>query len=118
MKNIIRKIINSIYYNYNLSIMDDDFWIETTADCWFDASHLGKEHNIFEGLHKNPGFSNNFAFNMGIIAQAGGRPAPKQYPIAKDIWLIYQQFLRDQIVQNNECKKECYKGKLPNKHAK
>jgi hypothetical protein len=96
--------------------MDDDFWIETTADCWFDAAHQAKEHGFLDDIKGVE--PKSFAFNMGKIAHAGGRPAPKQYPIAKEIWLIYQQFLRDQIVQNNECKKECYKGKLPSKHAK
>jgi hypothetical protein len=67
-----------------------DFWIETTAEGWFDAAHQGKEHDFLTE------FQRNFAFKMGIISRAGSRPSDKQYPIAENIWNLYQQFLADE----------------------
>jgi hypothetical protein len=67
-----------------------DFWLDTTADAWFDASHQGKEHDFLTE------FQRNFAFNMGIISRACSRPSDKQYPIAENIWNLYLQYLSDE----------------------
>jgi hypothetical protein len=67
-----------------------DFWLDTTADAWFDAAHQGKEHDFLTE------FQRNFAFNMGKIARSGGTPTDAQHPIAENIWNLYQQYLSDE----------------------
>jgi hypothetical protein len=67
-----------------------DFWLDTTADAWFDASHQGKVHDFFRPK------DSNFAYSMGEIARTGGRPTDKQYPWAEHLWNLYQQYLADE----------------------
>jgi hypothetical protein len=85
--------------------MKYDFWIETTASCWFNAASEGKKHGFYRD------WDVSFAINMGKRVIMGKRPTPLQEPIAKNLWLIYQQFLHDQIAKNKKCMKECYKDK-------
>jgi hypothetical protein len=85
--------------------MDDDFWDDTEGDCWFNAAGEGKKHDFLTEWQRD------FAYKMGIRANQGKRPTSLQLPYAKEIWFLYQQFLRDQIAKNEECQKECYKIK-------
>jgi len=67
-----------------------DFWIETDENSWKDLAVKGKEQGFLNEWERN------FAYNMGETAKYGKRPSDKQFPIAKRLWNIYQQYLADE----------------------